>query len=70
MMRTALDSRAGDWEQIAVMLADPLRRAWLDHITPLRPCCQRAGIAWCREAMDLFYLLPEGDQTNILGSVS
>ena len=68
-MQTTL-AEPPDMRTVAVLLADPLRRAWLQHIHPIRPCCQRGGIAWCEEAMRLFDLLPEGDQEAILGTVS
>jgi hypothetical protein len=70
MAFTAALAEAPDMGTIAVLLADPLRQAWLDHLTPFRPCCQAHGIAHCLEAMRLFHLLPEGDQWTILSQVS
>lgn len=57
-------------QQVAVLLADPLRRAWCQHLDSDCSVCAADGIAWCPEAMRLFDLLPSGDRTAFLGTVS
>jgi hypothetical protein len=50
----------GVWTALAVTLAEPLRKALSIHLDE-HGCAERGGFAYCREAMDLFRLLPEGD---------
>ena len=55
------------WRTVAVMLAEPLRKAFDAHLDEHRCGDPYVGIgfAHCREAMELWDLLPDGDRIVI-----
>lgn len=52
------------WRVVAALLAEPLRRAFEDHLDT-HGCAERYGFAYCPEAMELFMLLPIGDRVIV-----
>lgn len=48
-------------QSLAQLLAEPLRRAYREHVDEWGPCCQ-GGTAYCPEAQRLDQLRPWGDR--------